>query len=720
MFNLLQSQSDLFASLKTSFLEDNISLLKINGFESISKLYEYKIYFQLSELSVDVDNILGSSATIILNSPDKTKYINGIISNFSENADVFQNDSYVSTYSLIIRPKLWRLTLDQDCKIFQNKTVIDIIKSVLKDKGITDISDKTSKCGKTKKEYCVQYNESSFNFISRLMEDAGIFYFFTHEENKHTLVLGDSSSVYKKIEGQSEIEYLSGMNKNIPLDRIYNMHIDASMHTGEYAMADYNYKTSQTKLLSKLQTKWKGEKFFEYPGGFNTTKEGDDIAKLRVQAIEFHRSLLFGSSTVINFSTGTKFTLKHDSKRFKGTYVIYSFELHFEISNNNILFNITFTAFKDDVEFRPIKETPKPKIYGVQPAIVVGPNGKEIYRNEDLAIKVKFYWDQYGKDADTCSCWIRVSQPLAGSGYGTVLVSRIGQEVAVLFIDGNPDSPVIIGSLYNDQNKPPYSDSEAMISTLKTQSFTNDKGFNEIKLNDEKDKEEIYIHAQKDNTIEIENLRKTTIKKSDDILEIQEGSKETKLLAKGDKSANYLLEMTKGDKTEKITEGNFVFQGDKGNMSITLSEGNFSQSLKKGNVSLKLDKGNETIDITGDWKLKVSGSVTIEADGDITLKGKNISLKANQSVKIESGTALDLKSGTSLGCKAGTEMSCSATTNFAVKANVNAEIKANVGATIQGTVNAKLSGAIAEVSGTGTAKVSAPLITVGGGMVQLG
>jgi len=729
VYNLLQSQEDLFVQWKSSsiFGGEGAVITEISGKEQLSTLFEYRVAFQAKEISKKADDILGASVSLRINANGKDRFIHGMISNFSENAFAVEGNDQLSRYSVVIKPDLWLLTLDRDCKIFQNQTAIDIIKKVLKDEGITDFSDKTSKCGKVKLEYCVQYNESSFDFISRLMEDAGIFYYFVHEENKHTMILADSSNVHKKIQDQSEVEYLSGSNSHIPLNRIYMAKLEARVNSGEYAMADYNYQKSKTKLMSKLKTKWKGKRIYEYPGGFSTSADGDNISKIRVQALEFNRSLLCGSSTVASFYAGVSFDFKHPASRFNGTHIIYSCEIFFKLqSSDQVIFYNEFKAFRNDIEFRPLRKTSKPTI-STQTALVVCPSGKEMYRNEYAAIKVQFYWDQYNKETepDKCSCWIRVAQSVAGSEWGSLYIPRIGQEVIVSFINGNPDQPIITGTVYNDQNKSPYSDSE--ISTIKSVTFTKDKEFNEFRLTDKPDKQEIYTHAAKDMTTEIVNQRKTTINKADDLLEIQEGSKSTKLLAKGDGKGDYTLELTKGDKTEHIKDGNFVFQDDEGDLNIILKKGNLSETLEKGNITIKVKKGNIDIDIKGHYTVNLSGNAKLKASKDISIEGSNVKIKATKAVQIQSGTAMSLKAGTAMSQqsgtnftnKAGTEMKVSANTNFSAKANIKSEISANVSAAVKGTVSAELSGAVVKVSGKGTAQISAPLTTAGK-VLQLG
>lgn len=699
---VIASEEGLFVELDSSAISDEVVVNYIHGHETISELFMYEVRFSCKNRSLDGEKMLNSKATITIHSPEHERFINGIIAEFSQGFTSQSEDIFLTEYTVILRPQLWTLSLDSNCKIFQNKTIIDIIKSVLKEGKVTDISDKTSKRGKTKREYCVQYNESSFQFVSRLMEDDGIFYYFTHEKGKHTLVLTDSSSSYKKINGKSDANFVNYKSETYLLGKVYDARTNFAINSGGYSLSDYNYKISQTKLFTKLDSKWKGSMVYEYPGGFEKSNEGEDLSKLRVQAFEFFHSMLNGHSTVASFVPGATFDLKnHPLDSFNSSYVLYSVEHFFERNlSSGLIYKNRFSAFKKDVEFRALRKTPKPKVFGNQTAVVVCPSGKEIFRDEFCAIKVHFHWDQEGKakDTDDSSCWIRVAQLLSGSGWGGVYVPRVGQEVVVSFLEGDPDRPLVVGCVYNDQFKPPYSDSDDMKSTIKTVTFTDDQGFNEFRFYDEKDKEEIYLHAQKDLYSDIINSRKTEIEESDDTLDIFKGSRKITLQAQGDDKGNHSLELTKGDKSVKITEGNdsvLLEKGDrsialkegkltylleKGDASATLKEGKLTYLLEKGDESITLKNGNLIVDITGNCTFKVSKDFTLKADGNVTLEsGKDFKIKSGKNANIEASMALNEKSGTDFKMKAGTNMNAEASVNFEAKGtNVTVQSTANL------------------------------------------
>lgn len=749
---ILKNQKNLVAQLNGGIGSTDITIKHFHGREAISELFEFTVVFLADDASLDIEKALGSSVTITIKSDTQERYINGIVAEFSQGAVHPKTDGYLTEYTIVLRPELWLLTLDRNQLMFQKKTAIDIIKKVLKDGGVANVQDKTKSCGKVEREYCVQYAESSFNFVSRLMEDEGIFYFFKHENGKHTMILGDASSAHEKIK-TSDIKFSKGSEEIFSIGQIFNTSMTAAVNTGGYSCGDYNYTTSSTKLFSKLDSKYKGQKYYEYPGGFAKTKEGDDISKLRVELFEFKHKLFSASSTVANLVPGFAFKLtEHHASAFNKEYNVLEIEhIYNADAPNGFIYKNDFKAFEKGVEFRPPRRAFHPRIYGTQTAVVVCSSGEEIYRNEHCCIKVHFYWDQIGKDKDTedSSCWIRVAQMFSGSAWGGVFVPRVGQEVVVSFLEGDPDRPLIIGCVYNDKFMPPYSDKESMISGLKTATFKDKDGkmFNEFRINDEKDKQEIYVHAEKDMYIHILNSRKTEIEENDDTLDLFKGNRAITLKAEGDNPANHSMKLVKGDSIVELVEGNRKYTITKGNEEVTLTEGNRTVTLTKGNDELTLtegnrkvtlSKGNEEItlsegnqtvtlskgdlkyDITGNYTITVSGDLKIKADGNINIEaGKAISMKAGTDFKEEAGTKMELKSGTDFSAKAGTNMKAEASMNLELKGTMQTKLS-GMTTEVSGQVQGKFSAAIVEVSGTGMTKVNAPMITIGGGMVQLG
>lgn len=726
----LQNQKNLLISVKSSIIGQDVVLVSLDGHEAISQLFEFRATILSPKDNIDLEKALNTPITITIKSDKQERNINGIIAQFSQGRTELKDTTYLTEYHVTIRPKLWLLTLDRNHLIFQKKDAVSIIKEVLSEGGIKDISLKAKTRGKTVREFCVQYAESSFNFISRLMEEEGIFYFFQHTADKHTLVIADNSSAHEDL---GESTFAKSISQTMPMGVLYNAKMETTVNTGSSAVADYNYTNSSNALYGKSASKYdSGQCYYEYPGNFSTQQEGTDLTKLRAELFEVTHCLLYGDSTIANLIPGYSFKISgHPSSIFNAAFVVLSVEHHVSVSAyNNFAYSNRFCAFKQGVEFRPPRLARKPRIYGTQTAVVVCPSGEEIYRNEHCAIKIHFHWDQKGKKANTddSSCWVRVAQQVAGSSWGMVMVPRVGQEVVVSFLEGDPDRPLVVGCVYNDKNLPPYSDKESMKSALKTVTFTNEAGFNELRFNDEKDKEEIYLHAQKDVTIEIVNSRTTTITESDDTLTLQKGNRTITLSAGGDKPANHSLTLTKGNEQVELTEGDLIYTIKKGNSTIQLDEGNDSITLKKGNRTITLSKGDLTCDVTGNITIKASDNVTIEAGKAVTIKsgqgmdvnaGQKLTIKAGTELKVSSGTAASIKSGTDAKIQAGTGMDLKAGTNFKASATLNMELSALMKFAAKGTISAELGGAIIQINGTGVSKVAGAMVQLTG-IVKIG
>ena len=726
--DILTSQKDLFVELSISELKEDVVINNIRGSEAISELFEFHVNFSSANREIDAEKILGSNVTLHFKSEKHERFINGIITQFSQGRTSQKEDIYNTEYFFTMRPKLWLLSLDSNCQIFQEKSTMEIIKSVLKEYKI-DVSE--SKCGNNNRTYCVQYNESSFNFISRLMEDEGIFYYFKHEKNKHTLIIRDGMDTNQKL--KEKAGFIKSGQKICPLGKVFNTSKNIFMNVGGYSAADYNYENSNTRLFNKLETKWKGQTlFYEYPGGFSQAKEGEELSKLRVQEIECKHIMLQGDSTIPDFSPGTTFELTaHHAESFNDSYILCRVEHIFDRNEKNgFVYRNRFWALPKGTEFRPPRKTHKPKIYGNQTAVVVCPSKQEIYRDKYCCIKVHFHWDQKGKSKDTndSSCWIRVAQLMAGSNWGAVYVPRVGQEVVVSFLEGDPDKPLVVGCVYNDQFKPPYSESQDKISTMKTITFTKDSRFNEIRFNDENEKEEIFVHAQKNVNIDV-----------------IDGSYSTKLLAEPGEKVMHSLEIVKGDKSVLLKEGDSKYTIKKGDSTIQMDEGNSEIVLKKGNSSIKLEKGNQTIDINGDCTIKITGNLKIEADKNISIEaGKEISIKSGTSIKAEaernvtieadasatfkatrnfsceSGAAMKIKSSLNTDLEAGASMNIEAGASMNIKSNAFMNIKCTGILNAEGTGVTNLTGAAVQINGKGVSSFRAPMLTIGGGMISFG
>lgn len=606
-------QDTLNLKVTTPFGANKLLLRAFSGEERISGLFHFLLEMVSEEKNLDFSTIVGKGVTVTLELNDGTKHhFNGLVGRFMQ-AD---NSERLTTYHAEVHPWLWMLTKTRDCRIFQNKTTPQIIKAIFSDLGFTDFRDEL-KATYQPREYCVQYDESAFNFVSRLMEDEGIFYFFEHDDDKHTLVLADDADSHKACPGLTAAKYRQSAVNHTDDHAITRCSIEEQVVTGKFAHDDFNFETPSTDLQVEASGAGSKMKIYEYPGGFLKKDDGEKRANLRLEACEQPTKTLRGEGYVRAFVAGYKFDLKdHYRTDANKTYVL-RWVSHAATQER---YTNSFEAFPLDVPFRPQRETSKPLIVGTQTAIVVGKSGEEIWTDKYGRIKVQFHWDQLGKNDENSSCWMRVDYGWAGKKWGGIFLPRIGQEVIVSYLEGDPDRPIVTGAVYNAEQTVPYTlPADQTKSTVKTNTSKGGAGFNEIRFEDKKDNEEIYVHAQKDNNITVEHDRtkkilnnETNEIKKDRLTTIQEGND------------TYIVE--KGNRTFKVNTGNETYEV-KGKRDLTVT-GNETHT----------DKANFTQEVTGNYVLKVTGNLTIDVKG-------SVSFKSAQAMTHETQMAMTNKAG---------------------------------------------------------------------------
>ncbi len=490
--------SELLLDITTPLGDGKLEIVSIEGEEQISGLFFYKVTCMSEESDLDFTQIVGQTVTVTVDmgdDGDTKRYINGICTRFMQGP---QDADENSTYIIELRPWFWQLTLAQDCQIFQAKAVPDIITGIFDALGFSDYTNSTT-ATYTARDYCVQYRETTFDFISRLMEDEGIFYFFTHADGKHTLVLGDDSDVHVACPSAASVEY--DPSENADPGTINYITMEQALTTTQFMMDDFNFETSDTDL--KVTVDGTGMKVYEYPGGYGTTDAGTTRANNHLGSLEMPAKILRGRSRVRTFSPGYKFTLsEHERDDFNADYVLSRVKLKADQQK----YGDEFEAFPAATVFKPPLKTKKPAISGAQTALVVGKSGEEIWTDQYGRIKVQFYWDQVGVKDENSSCWIRVSQGWAGKSWGMVFLPRVGQEVIVSFLEGDPDRPIVTGCVYNAQSTVPYTlpDNQTR-STIKSMSSKSGTIGNEIRFEDLAGSEEVYMYATKDMNIRVVN-----------------------------------------------------------------------------------------------------------------------------------------------------------------------------------------------------------------------
>jgi type VI secretion system secreted protein VgrG len=637
----------VFLDVKTS----DGTPFKINNFrgvERLSDLFEYSLVMTAKKRDVNFDALVGQSATVSLSVGSEKRTYNGIIGHFEQDDTPFQSIDMWTVYRATLYPKLWLLNFSGQCRIFQNKTTIDIIKKVLDDHQITYSAQVTSH-GMQTRVFCVQYNETDLHFITRLMEEEGIFYFFKQDQGNHTLVLADSSEAHLPCPHGSPVKFHDAAVHDQDMLMVSSCFLTQRIVPQSDTLKSYNYLKPKDPLKAHAEgaSHAGGGEITVYRETYEEQSRGDGFAKVKIQSEDRPQKMTEGLSTVPFFLAGYKFTLEnHPRSDANQTYVLYEVihEAHIlEDGGKHHLYKNNYKGFLTSIPFRPAQKTHKPRIYGTQTAKVTGKPGEEIYTEEYGRIKVKFHWDPSPSEDDTTSCWIRVATLWAGQQWGTLFTPRVGQEVVVSFIDGDPDKPIVVGSVYNGEQKPPYLPSEPTKSTIKSQTSKKEEdpspGYNEFRFEDKKHSEEIYIHAQKDFKIDIQNNHDIKIVGGNRsiILEAQEEHNEERQSTQSNDS----LKLMNGDKSLEIVKGNYTIRLDDGNISVTCA---------KGNVDFEID-GNVSFNCTGNFSVKAAEAISLTAgttfDGkagaEMSLEaGASASLMAGASIEIEAGGTLDL------------------------------------------------------------------------------
>jgi type VI secretion system secreted protein VgrG len=588
-------------SIQTPLGKDVLLLAGLAGEEGLSRLFSFELDLLSESRTVRFDQIIGQAVTLSIELPDgKKRYFNGLISRFLQGRAEGEAGASLDLwrYRATMTPSAWLLTQTANSRIFQDLSVPEILQEIFREKGITDVKVQLQE-NYRKRGYCVQYMETDFNFISRLMEEEGIYYYFEHDDRRHVMVMADTIRTQPAL-GSIRYELSGGGVRDE--DVISHLEKSQEIRPGKFSLSDYNFETPRMGLEVNRPTRNRlgpGEReVYEYPGGYLTKAEGDGFVKIRMQEEDAQITTIQGVSDCRAMTSGYRFTLSDfhredmNHKDHALTHIAHKAKQSWN-GGEPFHYENRFTCIPVDIPYRPKRVTPRPLVHGSQTAVVVGPAGEEIYTDKYGRVKVQFHWDRRGKRNEKSSCWIRVAQLWAGSGWGGMYIPRIGQEVVVDFLEGDPDRPIIIGCVYHGTNKPPYPlPDEKTKSLIKSDSSVGSGGFNEIRFEDKKGSEQIFIHAEKNQDIRVKNDLREWI------------GNETHLLVKKDQ-----LEKVEGDKHQTV----------------------------KGDHNQKVD-GTVSRKVGTDLQEKVGTHYALDA-------GTEIHLKAGVNLVIESGATLTLKVG---------------------------------------------------------------------------
>ncbi len=512
------TQSNREVKIKTPLGPDVLLFHDMVMTEELGRLFTINLNLLSEQGDIRFEDILGQNVTIELDLTGGGKrYFNGHVTSFSQTEGV---ERYAS-YQAIVKPWFWFLTRTSDCRIFQKMSVPDIVEDVFRGLEYTDFEVQLTKNYRTW-DYCVQYRETDFNFVSRLLEQEGIYYYFTHDDGVHNLVLSDSDAAHNSLPGDSVIDYFPPDSTAVrEQDYIFSWNNTKQVQPGKYQLNEFDFKKPKGQLETKSEIDRKHKisdyEIYDYPGEYTKTDDGENYVQARIEELHCKYEQADGKSNVREFTTGYKFELKGYSRDDQNReYLITSVEHN--VSSNEYRsggggggsYSNSFSVIESMTPFRASRITTKPIVQGTQTAIVVGPSGEEIYTDEYGRVKVQFHWDRYGEKDENSSCWVRVAQIWAGGRWGGIHIPRIGQEVIVDFMEGDPDRPIITGRVYNADQMPPYelpaNKTQSGIKSRSSKSGT-PANFNEIRMEDKKGNEELYIHAEKNHTNITENDR---------------------------------------------------------------------------------------------------------------------------------------------------------------------------------------------------------------------
>ena len=598
----------------------------------------------------DLHAMLGGSATVAMTHPDKPKrYFNGIVSRMVYRG--LSGGAY--RYRMELRPWIWLLAQEQDCRIFSSQSPWAIMTKLFRDAGFTDFSDKRQNAaGDASLDYCVQYRETTFDFVTRLMEQFGLYYFVTHKDGSHVINFADDPNSHTA--APKAVPYRYDQTRwSSTEDHVWDWSAEAQIQPGAYTLREYNFTTPKADLTAKSlisgQHSHGTSEVYDYPGLYDTADSGQKFAQVRMQDRDTRRAVYGGSTNSRGIATGDKFTLSEfpdvaANQEYLITESVCRVGRAETRSTQNGELLDTYTCEMRVVpgsrQFRLPNLTPRPVIRGPQTAQVVGESGQEITTDQYGRIKVKFPWDRRPGADENSSCWIRVSQTWAGTAWGAMFIPRIGQEVIVEFLEGNPDRPLVTGQVYNADMTVPYTlpDNKTR-STIKSNSSLNGGGFNELRFEDKKGSEEVFFQAQKDYNVVVLNneTRKIT---QDSTTTVDKGNRAITV-----STGNDTLTVSQGDRSVTVSQGNNSLTVSQGNNSVTVSTGNDSLKVSTGNHSIDVSAGKSEITAMQSITLTVgSSSIKLDPTG-ITLSAVKIAATATASFEASGATAKVAGSG---------------------------------------------------------------------------
>ncbi len=651
--------------------------------EALSRIPEIRVEFLTTEGRFDPRAMLGTRLRLTMTTDTGTprRFQGTVVA-----IDYIGTAHGFDLYGVDVRPWLWFLTRCSDNRIFQGKSVTEIFEAVCGAHGFGDHRMRLSGTYDPR-EYCVQYGETDFAFLSRLLEEEGICYYFDHSGDREEMILADGSGSFDPVAGGGKLAFVP-RSRNTPREdgHVFEWFTRARVVSGRHTLVDYDMTKPATDLTVGAASPQgrhahAGYERYEIDGHYNEVSAGDGFARIRMEG-EAHRALRY--TAVANapaLGAGRRFTLTGEPKLGRDIDFLVIAARHFLRSDARddpggaleALAGAPRLAYPEergrylcrleaapaDDPYRPPRETPWPDIAGLHTAVVTGPSGEEIYTDQYGRIKVQFHWDREGAKDENTTCWVRTVVPWSGRGWGMFAVPRIGQEVVIQFERGNPDRPVCTGMLYNDATRHAFEyPANATLSGLRTNSSKGGGGFHELVFEDKKDGEYIRMISEKDYVQTIKNnatisigqdkkdkgdLTQTihrhkteTLKTGDHTFTVEDGNQTIKIAKNHDEDIGGTSDTKiKDNTTVTVTEGNFTETISRGNRKREVKQGNDATTVSMGNITMDASAGKITITAAQEITLKVAGSSVKISPSGVDIKGPMIKIDGDGMVAVK-------------------------------------------------------------------------------------
>ena len=616
-----------------------LRVIRFTGSEGVSTLFEFRVELACDRLIV-VHDLIGSAAMLCIEGVDEPRFVHAIVAR----AEYIGESRGFALCEVVLVPRVWRLTHRQDCRIFQDMKTADIIRAVLEGAGIKASSYRFDLLREYEaRDYCVQYRETDWDFVARLLEEDGILYYFEHDEQQHVLVMADHRGTHRPIVGDPEVWWNPPDGGVEGREHVHEFRFGEEIRPGKATLRDfYNPVPAQSTEVSESVERNPDLEVYDYPGEYRSPRgagpeRGEGIVKTRLQAMQATRRAGSGAGDCMRLVPGFTFQLSgHPRPELSGDYTLLT--VRHRGNQPQVLdmdadgeygYESRFTCIEAEVDYRPPRVTQRPFVRGLQSATVVGPTGEEVHTDEQGRVMVQFHWDRLGAKDERSSCWIRVSQLWAGPGWGAMFLPRIGHEVLVDFLEGDPDKPIITGRVYHGDNLTPYPlPAEKTKSTIKSDSSLGGGGYNELRFEDRKGGEQVFIHAERDLDIHVKHDRMENVL-HDRHLRVGDA-------LDGGKVGDF-NELVMRDHHVRVDRHEHVHVGGDTYLRVGGIDGDGHEHVIIEANRYELVKGDENHRVVGDHKAQVNRKASLTV-------GESAHMKVKDVTAIESGEKLYVRS----------------------------------------------------------------------------